>query len=49
MKNFKIGDIVKFKSYDEIARALNTTPTTARKIVSRAIKKLKKLAGDNHG
>ena len=37
------------KSYDEIARALNTTPTTARKIVSRAIKKLKKLAGDNHG
>ena len=34
------------KSYDEIGAILNIKPAAARQLVSRAIKKLKKLAGD---
>ncbi|UZN22909.1 sigma-70 family RNA polymerase sigma factor [bacterium 3DAC] len=37
------------KEYGEIARIMNVSEATARQLVSRGLKKLKKLAGDKHG
>ena len=48
-ENYKIAIKLRFieeKDYSEIAKQLNTTETNARQLVSRAIKKLKKLAGE---
>ena len=48
-ENYKLAIKLRFieeKDYGEIAKQLNTTETNARQLVSRAIKKLKKLAGE---
>ena len=37
------------KEYGEIARIMNVSEATARQLVSRGLKKLKKLSGDKHG
>lgn len=48
-ENYKIAITLRFmeeKDYSEIAKQLNITESNARQLVSRAIKKLKKLAGE---